>query len=32
MNDSKTGIPKVFTKKWFEDQYRFIESQYVSIV
>ena len=32
MKDSKTGIPKVFTKKWFEDQYKFIESQYASIV
>jgi hypothetical protein len=32
MKDSKTGIPKVFTKKWFEDQYAFIENQYVSIV
>ena len=31
MNDSKTGIPKVFTKKWFEHQYKFIERQYASI-
>ena len=28
MKYGKTGIPKVFTKKWFEDQYKFIESQY----
>jgi hypothetical protein len=32
MNDSKTGIPKVFTKKWFEDEYKFIENQFASIV
>jgi len=32
MKDSKTGIPKVFTKKWFEHQYKFIESQYAIIV
>lgn len=28
MNDSKTGIPSSFTKKWFEKQYQFIEKQY----
>ena len=32
MKESKSGIPTVFTKKWFEDQYKFIESQYASIV
>ena len=32
MKGSKTGIPRVFTKKWFEDQYNFIKSQYATLV
>jgi hypothetical protein len=32
MNNSKTGISKDFTKKWFEEQYRFIEGQYATFV
>jgi hypothetical protein len=31
MNDSKTGIPPSFTKKWFEKQYQFIETQYATL-
>jgi len=31
MKNSKTGIPSVFTKKWFEEQYKFIERQYAII-
>lgn len=31
MKNSKTGLPSVFTKKWFEEQYKFIDGQYASI-
>ena len=30
MKNSKTGISKDFTKEWFEEQYRFIESQFAT--
>jgi hypothetical protein len=28
MKDSKPGISRDFTKKWFEEQYKFITKQY----
>ena len=31
MKDSKPGISRDFTKKWFESQYKFIEEQYKTL-